>query len=97
MQAAPLGAFHGDARAHDLGKTVDVAVLDAQFATNLVSHMFGSGLCAEDRTRKIEVLRRVIAHFDSRIGDEQSVRRSCAQDIDPEVLHDLDLALGVAG
>ena len=96
MQAMAFGAFHRNARAHDLGKAVDVAILHAELFADFLTHGLGCRLCAQNGARKLEVLRGVIAHFDRRIGDEQRIGWRGAQDIGLEVPHELDLALGIA-
>ena len=96
MQTVAFGAFHSDAGTHDFGKAVDVAVFHAEFLADFFAHMLGCGLCAQDDAGNREILRRVIAHLDRRIGDEKRIRRRGAEDVGFEILHDLNLTLRIA-
>ena len=97
VQAVCGGALHGDTRSHDLGQAVHVAVLHAELLTNLFAHALARRLGAQDNARNREILSGVVAHLDSRVGDEERIGRRAGKDVSLKVAHHLNLALGVAG
>ena len=56
MHAVMLFAGDADARAVDLGQTVDVEDLDAQFVGDTLAHLLAPALGADDALAQVELV-----------------------------------------
>ena len=97
VQAVALLALAGDARPHDLGEAVVVGGDDAESARRSP----GAWPRTRARRRRGRNLQRqavgVDPHLHHRVGHHQGIGGGADQGRGLEVLHDLDLPLGVAG
>ena len=96
MQAVALPAFSGNARPHDLGETVVIRRPDPQALVDLGAHGLRPGLGAEETVPQGQAMG-VDAHLHHHIGHLQGIGGRADQGGGLEILHDLDLAFGVAG
>ena len=95
VQTVALQALAGHAGAHHLGQAVVVSGDDAEFLVDLPAHTLGPGLAAEQAVAQRQAVG-VDAHLHHGVGHDQGVGRGADQGGGLEVLHDLDLPLGVA-
>ena len=97
MQAlAALQALHRNAGARALGQAVDVQGLDAQELFDLVAHALGPGLGAEEAHAQLEVGKVHLLVADG-LAHHQRVGGGAGDGVAAQVLHEHELALGVAG
>ena len=96
VQARAVGAVAADAGAGDLGEAVDVVRDEAGVLLDLVAHLLGPGLGAEDAVLQGHLLAEVDALLVAFVDDVQEVARRARDRGDAEVLHQHQLAVGVA-
>ena len=95
VQALMMAAFAANARADDLGKSVDIECLDIACALNMPAHGVRPRLCAED-TGAQRQLSQVHAEVGGAIDEVQKIGWCTAHRRDAKVLHQHDLPVGVA-
>jgi hypothetical protein len=93
VQAALLDALDADAGADDLGQAVDVVGADAALVLDPLAHRVAPGLRPEDADPQLGEVHLVSLADSIRM---QEVARRAADRRHAEVLHDHELALGVA-
>ena len=96
VHAAAALALAGDAGPGELGEPVVVGGPDRQPALDLRAHLLAAGLGAEHAQPQPELLERHAAPLEH-LAEVERVGRRGDEDRGPEVLHELDLARGVAG
>ena len=91
-----LGAFIGDAGADNFRKPVNIDGVDIERFFDFAAHGFGPGLGAEyaDLERRFARVGALPAEL---IEDRQHVTRRHRDDVGPEVVDQLTIALGHAG
>ena len=95
MHAALLLALIGYAGAGELGQTVDVVGLQSELRLDIAAHLLAPCLCAEDPGAQLEVLLPSLFLHD--LSDVLGVGGRAHDRRGTEVLHELELALRVAG
>ena len=96
VQARAVDAVAADAGAGDLGEAVDVVRDEAGGLLDLAAHLLGPGLGAEEAVPERHLLAEVDALLLPLVEDVQKVGRRARDRRDAEVLHQHDLAVGVA-
>ena len=96
VQAGPVLAVAGDARAGDLREAVDVVGDDARLAFDRVAHLGCPRLGAEDAVPELGVAPEVDALALGLVHDAKEVARRAGDGVDAQIAHQHDLALSVA-
>ena len=87
-------AGNADARAVHLGEAVNVVNLDAQLVLNAVAHLLAPALGADDALLQVNLVAQVA--LGDLLGEKQRVGAGGADDRGLQILHHLQLLLGVA-
>ena len=96
VHAVLVFAFEGHAGAAHFREAVDVVGLDAHGVLDVLAHLLGPGLGAEDAGLQRDLVRRVAGLLQG-FAQVSRVGRGAAEDGGLHVQHELELALGVAG
>ena len=96
VHAALLFTLEGYTRSGDLGQSVDIISLDAQFALDLVPHFLCPGLCTEDTCLQADIILGA-SHFIETLCQISRIRRCAAKDRRIQIPHELDLTLCISG
>ena len=95
VHACLLGALVGNTGAGELGEAIDIIGLDAHLGLNVVAHLLGPGLSAEDAGLQLDLV--LDAPLQDGFGQVGGVGGGAAQDGGFQVHHELELTVGVAG
>ena len=95
MHAVMLFAGDADARAVDLGQTVDVEDLDAKLVGDALAHLLAPALGADDALAQVELITQ--AALLDLLGKQQRIAGRARDDGGMQILHHLQLFFGVAG
>ena len=95
MHAVMLFAGDADARAVDLGQTVDVEDLDTKFVGDTLTHLLTPALGSDDALAQVELIAQ--ATLLDLLGKQQRIAGRARDDGGMQILHHLQLFFGVAG
>ena len=90
-----LFAGDADARAVDLGQTVDVEDLDAKLVGNALAHLLAPALGADDALAQVKLVAQ--AALLDLLGKQQRIAGRARDNGGAQILHHLQLLFGVAG
>ena len=90
-----LFAGDADARTVDLGQAVDVEDLDTQFVGDALAHLLAPTLGADNALAQVELVAQ--AALLDLLGQQQRIAGRARDDGGMQILHHLQLLLGVAG
>ena len=90
-----MDTFHGHTRPGDFGQTVNVVGFDVAAGLDAFPHVFRPRFGPEHADAQRQFLQ-VHPHFGGAVNQVQKIAGCATDDGDAEILHEHDLAVGVA-